>query len=383
MRTPLPDGEWLGAPQSDIHDAVVRLREWGTDRCMLLPHAPLVASGECVIGPSVNCTFRVTDRLSAPTHARVAREGERWWIRDLGTTHGIRRDGMRCREFVITPGVEIGIGATVLVAETAHSVALRGFVQRILGWGADRMGVVDHALRAMRQLVAQRSPLILHGEGDLISIAAALHRLALGEAAPFVVCDPRRGNTPASVRSAASFAHGIEAFVAAIGGSVCIRRKCAPPDLGELMQRLLAPESEVRLFVCASPSRTPAITFTSSMTVELPPLPLRENEIPRIIEDYAADAIRTLGAPQSCFTDDDRRWVMRHSARTLPEIAKGTLRVVALNTSPSFTDAAKCLGMAQVSLVRWVGRRAPLPHAPASLPRSFVPAAPRSSAGAA
>ncbi|TMQ10875.1 MAG: hypothetical protein E6J91_24855 [Deltaproteobacteria bacterium] len=222
------------------------------------------------------------------------------------------------------------------------------------------MGVVDHALRAVRQLVAQRSPLILHGEGDLISIAAALHRLALGEAAPFVVCDPRRGNTPASVRSAASFAHGIEAFVAAIGGSVCIRRKCVPPDLGELMQRLLAPESEVRLFVCASPSRTPAITFTSSMTVELPPLPLRENEIPRIIEDYAAD-----------------------SARTLPEIAKGTLRVVALNTSPSFTDAAKCLGMAQVSLVRWVGRRAPLPHAPASLPRSFVPAAPRSSAGAA
>ncbi|TMQ09626.1 MAG: FHA domain-containing protein [Deltaproteobacteria bacterium] len=136
MTTPLPGGERFGAPQPDTHDAVVRLRQWGTDRFWFLPHAPLDGSGEWLIGTSGDCAFRVTDRLSARKHARVAREGERWWVRDLGTPHGIRRDGMRCREFVITPGVEIGIGATVLVAETAHSVALRGFVQRILGWGA-------------------------------------------------------------------------------------------------------------------------------------------------------------------------------------------------------------------------------------------------------
>jgi hypothetical protein len=245
------------------------------------------------------------------------------------------------------------------------------------------MRVVDHALRAMRQLAAQRSPLILRGEGDMVPIAESLHRLALGEAAPFVLCDPRRENAPASVRSPANRVRGIEALGAAIGGSVCIRRFRIPPDLDELMRQLLAPESEVRLFVCASPSYGPAVTLTSSMTIELPPLQLRDIEIPRIVEDYAADAISELCAPRDCFTDDDRRWVMRHSARTLPEIAKGTLRVVALNTSLSFSEAAARLGMASVSLTRWVYRRAPLPHPTARMPRRFEPSAPRSRVGAA
>lgn len=381
MRSPPPVGERFGVPQPDAHDAPLLLREWGTDGFELLPHAPVDAGGGWLIGTSVDCAFRVTDRLSAPRHAQVMRQGERWWIRDLGTGHGIRRDGVPCREFVIAPGVEIGIGATVLVAETVRLVALRGFVQRILGWGGDRMRVVDHALRAMRQLTAQRSPIILSGEGDMVPVAESLHRLALGEAAPFVLCDPRRENAAASVRSPANRTRGVEALGAAVGGSVCIRRFRMPPDLEELMQHTLAPESEVCLFVCASLSRGPSTTLASSMTIELPPLRLREIELPRIVEDYAADAVRTLAAPPSCFTDDDRWWVMRHSARTLPEIAKGTLRVVALNTSSSFSDAAARLGMASVSLVRWIGRRAPLPHARASIPRRLEPATPRSTRG--
>src|SRR6185503_1308339 len=122
MKAPPPEGERLGPFEQDIHGSVLLLREWGTDRSKLLPLNPFDAFGEWLIGTSADCAFQVTDRLSRPKHAQVTREGERWWIRDLGTPHGIRRDGIPCREFVLTSGVEIGIGTTVLVAESVRAV---------------------------------------------------------------------------------------------------------------------------------------------------------------------------------------------------------------------------------------------------------------------
>jgi FHA domain-containing protein len=375
MMSLLPVTDRFGeTPDTDVHDAPLQLRQWGTDLFKLLPHTP-VKDG-WLIGTSSECVFRLADRLSAPKHAQVMCEGERWWLRDLGTPHGIRRDGVPCRECLLTPGLEIGIGGTVLVVESVRTVALRSFLQRLLGWGDDRLYIVDQALRAMRQLVAQRAPLILRGDGDLVPIAETLHRLAFGDSAPFVVCDPRRENTPASVRSAANCGHCREAFMSAIGGSICIRRRRLPPGLGELMQRLYLPDSEVRLFVCDGPSY--GETFGGSITIELPPLQMREIEVPRIIDEYATDAIRALLANVGYFTDVDHQWVRRHSAMSIPDIAKGTLRVVALNKSATLGDAARRLCMAPVSLVRWIERRGPLPHRQVSLPSRAARAAPRS-----
>jgi hypothetical protein len=105
------------------------------------------------------------------------------------------------------------------------------------------------------------------------------------------------------------------------------------------------------------------------MAIHLPPLQIREAEIPRIIDEYAADAIATLRAPQDRFSDDDRRWVMRYSSRTIPEIEKGTLRLVALKISQGPHHAAMRLGMAPVSLARWLGRRGSLTSSSRRAPR--------------
>jgi hypothetical protein len=105
------------------------------------------------------------------------------------------------------------------------------------------------------------------------------------------------------------------------------------------------------------------------MAIHLPPLQIREAEIPRIIDEYAADAIATLRAPQARFSDDDRRWVMRYSSRTIPEIEKGTLRLVALKISQGPHHAAMRLGMAPVSLARWLGRRGSLTSSSRRAPR--------------
>src|SRR5262245_11242443 len=81
--------------------------------------------------------------------------------------------------------------------------ALRGYLERILGWQDVR--AVDRALRSVCLGASRQAALVLRGDGDLVPIALALHRRALGEDAPFVVSDPRRGTKSASVRSPANF----------------------------------------------------------------------------------------------------------------------------------------------------------------------------------
>src|SRR5678815_4538381 len=61
------------------------------------------------------------------------------------------------------------------------------------------------------------------------------------------------------------------------------------------------------------------------MPIEVPPLGIREIELPRIIQAYADEAIAALSAPASCFSGDDQALVTLHSwptsvasARPLP-----------------------------------------------------------------
>jgi hypothetical protein len=197
--------------------------------------------------------------------------------------------------------------------------------------------------------------LILCGDGDLVPIAHALHRRAFGEAVPFIVCDPCRRNTPASVRSPANLRSGMEALTAAAGGSLCLRYPGLPPDIDEALRRAHEPDCDVRLFACMN-TQPRGAAVTGTIPIHVPPLALREQELPRIVDEYARDARAALGAMSMTFTDDDRRWVMTAS-RSLQDIEKATLRLVALRASENVTQAAKKLGMAPVSLIRWLERR--------------------------
>lgn len=344
------------------YDKVIRLRLWGTDVTYALSES---ATRALYIGASDDCALRLTDEDISPMHAELIHERAQWRIRALKSTSELRRDGERCSEFFLTPGVEVGIGRTTLIAESQRSIALREFCARLLGWGGDRLGAVDRALRAIRLAAAWRSTLILQGEEDLVPLAYSLHRRVLGPAAPFVICDRRRGDLPATVRSPANRGSGGAAFEAAAGGSLCVRSRRLPPDLGEFLKLIDEPDTRVQLIVCMSNegrggflARFPA----NPMPIEVPPLAIREMELSRIVQAYANDAIMELGAWPSCFSDDDWEWVMKHGAISLSEIEKATLRIVALNMSGSIQRAAKRLRMASVSLSRWLHRRETLPY---------------------
>lgn len=250
----------------------------------------------------------------------------------------------------------------------SDDATLRGFIERLLGWSDER--TVELAARSLALALDHRATLVLCGEGDLVPIARALHRRTLGPDRPFIVCDPRRGTKADSVRSSASRASGVAAFEAAIGGSLCLRMRRLPDDFPALVARL-RDANDVLCAVCADQLADPHPPLILPAPLAVPPLADRSAELDRIIAEYAGDAIAELAAPSSSFTADDHAWVRDHAAASLAEIEKATLRLVTLRASRSLSHAAAQLGMAAVSLSRWLGRRE-LPKTTRSHPPSCL-----------
>jgi hypothetical protein len=294
-------------------------------------------------------------------HLRLTCERERWWLHDLDGRSDLRQDGARRDAFVLVPGVEVGIGGTIMIAESRRLIALRAFCRRILGWNTD-LSVIDHALRSIGAAMRRRAALVLLGDDDLVPIAHALHRRTLGLAAPFIVCDRRRKNVSASVRSPTNLESGVDAIDAASGGTLCVRSRRLPSDLTALMERIHVADRPAQLVILDRGDRR--LLLAGPTPISVPPLTRRMHELPRIVEEYAAESIADMHASSACFTRVDLEWVLGHAAQSLAEIEKATQRIVALKAAPNCSQAADMLGMAPVSLSRWLGRRSPMAMAP-------------------
>lgn len=346
----------IGADEWRIDDAVTQLREWGTAEVHPLPGGP-GGPGAWNIGAAEGVWLRLADETNRVSrlHARLTFDGARWIIADRESKNGIRCDGGRRLAFPLSPGVEIGIGGITLIAESAQLVALRGVLARLIGWSDASARDVDLALRAVRMAATRRESLLLCGAGDLVAIAHLLHRHALGDARPFVVCDPRRRSTDPSARAAANYSTGIQALAAAAGGTLCVWRNRLPPDFDAVIELVRAPTSRVQLVVCThAPQHTEPLIASP---IVFPPLDERAAELDRIIDEYAAEAVAALGAVAT-FTPADRDWVRRHEAATLPRIEKATRRLVAIRDNDgSITRAAAQLAMSHAALSEWVARR--------------------------
>jgi hypothetical protein len=244
--------------------------------------------------------------------------------------------------------------------------SLHSFCARILGWTADREVVVEHAIRSIELAADHSAALVLLGETDLVPIAHALHSRIFGADKPFTVADPHRRNTRASVRSPSNQGSGVTAFRAARGGSLCVRAQRLPGDFSSMVTLVRDPGASVQLIVCADARFDTHPFLTLPVPIRVPSLRARTSELSRIVDEYAADAIAALGAGEGCFTEADRQWTLENAPRTLGEIEKATLRLVALRMSSNRTHAAERLGMAPVSLARWLGRRKLPPVLPES-----------------
>ena len=237
------------------------------------------------IGAAEGVWLRLADETNRVSrlHARLSFDGARWGITDLESKNGIRCDGARRLAFLLTPGVEVGIGGITLLAESAGLIALRGVLARLIGWSPARAGDVDLALREVRLAATRRESLVLCGEGDLVAIARLLHRHTLGDARPFVVCDPRRRSTDSSARAAANHGTGLAALAAALGGTLCVWRNRQPPDFDAVIAHVRGSASRVQLVVCTHALQH--IDPLLAAPLVLPPLGERAAELDRVIDE--------------------------------------------------------------------------------------------------
>jgi FHA domain len=368
LSTTLPSTSTYTDPAAPgwFDDDVIQFREWNTD---LVHPIPATSGEEFVLGASRSCRLRLVDptgRVSRQ-HARLFCERGRWRLVDLGSTNGMYIGGARHPEVMLTPGIEVVLGGITLIAESSRLLTLRAFLCRLLGWSEANREAVNVAMRSLRAAGGRQTPLMLAGADDLIALAHGLHDRMVGRAGPFVLCDPTRRRAPASVRLAANEPSAVAALAAASNGTVCVSTSKLPPDFEALTDALKDPLCRTLLMLCNADVER-AHTHRGTL-IRIPPIETRASELDRIVQEYAAD-VRSAMATAAEFPEEDLDWIRKHSSDSLPEIEKGTSRLMALRTAGTVAGAANLLGMSHVALRGWIGRRdLPIPTERLSDPR--------------
>lgn len=337
-----------GAPWQ-LTDDVIQVREWGGTRTYPLPDAP---SGRWLIGTSSQCEIRIVDeqRQVSRRHACIARDHGTLTVSDLASKNGLWVDDARINSCTLVPGGEVGLGPLRLIAESARLLALRAYLAQVIGWAPCAGIHVDLALRCIRATAMQKGPLLLHGDGDLVPIAAEIHRLAFG-AAPFIVNDPHdlrlaQGDRWTRIQDVDA------AIGAAAGGTLCISNDRTAAARAQLVSKL-AQTPDVRLLVWGSKPEQLGEPFRC---IALPSLHRREPELDRLIDAYAAAAIASLGASPSSYNAEVRAEVRRRGPTSLTAMERTVTRLIAMLEFKSVTRAASQLGITHAALSRWLKR---------------------------
>ena len=338
MNTTTPDPAATGWA---INDPVIRFRVHGTERVF-----DLATSDRWVLGSSPECSLHLHDpsgRVSR-RHASAWREGESWTMADLSSTNGLRVNGEERRSFQLAPGDEIGLGGITLIAESRRLMELHDLLRRWLGWSASSLVEADRALSKVREMAHLRAALVLQGAVPLAGVARRLHRVTLGDR-PFVFLGPNE--------------RGEQALDRAANGMLCVDTRSLPRDIWALVANLRTPDARVRMVACADSAESVAglaTMISRIITLSIPLLTEREEEIARLLEAYGWDAVEELGASCLGFWPGDPELVRASGIANLDEIEAVARRLVALRNW-GVTGGAERLGITHGALSRWARRR--------------------------
>jgi transcriptional regulator with GAF, ATPase, and Fis domain len=281
----------------------------------------------CTIGRSSVCDLVLTDRAASATHCELEAVESGWLLRDLGSTNGCYVGDVRIREAILPLGARVRVGTSTLQIEAG-----RGSVEIPLS-AADRFHDLVGRSVPMRQVFAQLekvAPLdvtvLVHGETGTGKelVARALHRASKRATGPLVVQDcsalPRdlvesvlfgheRGAfTGATERRAGSFeqAHGGTLFLDEVGELPLdlqpkllralenreVRRvggdRVVPTDV----RVIAATNRDLRAMVGAGTFREDLYYRLGVVTVELPPLRARREDIPLVAQALLEQFVR-------------------------------------------------------------------------------------------
>lgn len=203
-------------------------------------------------------------------------------------------------------------------------------------------------MESIHLAVNGQAQLSLCSTEDLVPFAHSLHRR--WSSGPFVTCDPRRRLMNESVRTAVNYLSGKEAVSAALNGSVCIRHYRQPKDYNSLVKEIRNKTNVTLIVIYIS-----IIDHVKPAPVVIPSLREVGERLGPMIDEYVCDAIYEFDALDGCVDNDDKKWIAEN-IDCIADIEKFAMRLVALRRSGTLCNAAKRLGMASVSLDRWVRR---------------------------
>jgi hypothetical protein len=338
-----------------IGGAVLRLREHGTtDQVYGLP----VPQVKCRMGTSGDLQLQLHDSSGTVSreHAElvpVEVNGQVVWTAyDLRSKNGLCSGGELLSDCVLEPGLEVRLGSLRLIPESLELIGLLAFVQRCLGWAAERQEHVDQALQSLRDWAAQRAELLVVGEGDLRPVMRRVHNLVIGEDVPFTWYKPADGATDAVavVKSAGT---------GTLGVSVDTIERLA--EAMAVVERVHATEYIARpqLVLCtADPLCVAALVgrIEKPAVIHVPPLQSRAIELEAIIQEYAWEVAREQRLSGPGFRMQDLEQLVRWPYSSLAEVEDDVLRLMMLRTWGQRAGAAR-LGIDHKSLSMWAQRR--------------------------
>jgi hypothetical protein len=268
----------------------------------------------------------------------------------------LRNDGIAVRARGALRPSEVPL---TCLAEGTDAIAvrdreLRVFCRRLLGSSEARSFQVEDAVDGVLTAVARGMPIALRGTSDLVPVAYALHRRIVGADRPFVVCDPRRSEVEGSVRMPPSRRTVALAVEAAMDGSICLRSRRLPADFDRLRESVRDAAPFPTVFVCLHGDDR--VRDLISRPLEILPLAARASESHRLLQESLDEAATALGTGRLRLPRYARQGVLERVA-SFAELEKTALRVVALASARNPSQAAVRLGMAPVSLKRWLHRR--------------------------
>ncbi len=277
---------------------------------------------ETRVGKSADNQIALDNPTVSRSHFAVVREGERYLLRDLGSTNGTYLDGSQVREAYLRPGALIEAGE-VLLRFVPDQVPVQ-----IQPSESARYGKLVGQSRRMRELFAllaqvapTEAPVVLLGETGTGkgSVASALHESSPRAAKPFVVVDC--ASISRTLIESELFGHERGAFTGAVGqrsgllelalgGTLFLDQiedldlDLQPKLLRALEERmfrrvggtavlkfdarvLVASRKDLWAEVLAGRFREDLYFRLSVFTLGLPPLRERKEDIPLLVDNFA------------------------------------------------------------------------------------------------
>jgi DNA-binding NtrC family response regulator len=281
-----------------------------------------IEGNRLVVGKSPECDLVIADLTVSRQHFEVQNEGGRYLIKDLGSTNGTQLDGARIREAYLRPGALVKAGEVLLRFTTGYDpVQIAPSEKESLGGMTGRSLRMREIFALLEKVAPTDSTVLLLGETGTGKGAAAnaLHAASRRRKGPLVVVDC--GAVARNLIESELFGHVKGAFTGASslrkgaletsqGGTLFIDElDDLPLDLQPKLLRAIEERVFVRLGanqpvkfdarvvaaskkdlsteVAAGRFREDLFYRLSVVTVRLPPLRERSEDIPLLFDIFA------------------------------------------------------------------------------------------------